>query len=98
MCDMKGSVTFVNKIPTEQNYFHSISLTSKIYINTCIAALYMNTAVSFKSNVTKIYHCWPPILSLLLFQKTICISDILRIWLTVVCETKRNGTKRNENL
>ena len=25
----------------------------------CIAALYINTAVSFKSNVTKIYHCWP---------------------------------------
>ena len=25
----------------------------------CIAALYINTAVSFKSNITKIYYCWP---------------------------------------
>ena len=49
----------------------------------CIAALYINTAVSFKSNITKIYYCWPPIFSFLLFQKTICISDILRI---LVCD------------
>ena len=39
----------------------------------CIAALYINTAVSFKSNISKIYYCWPPIFSFLLFQKTICI-------------------------
>ena len=49
----------------------------------CIAALHINTAVSVKSNVTKIYYCWPPISSFLLFQKTICISDILRI---LVCD------------
>ena len=49
----------------------------------CIAALHINTAVSVKSNVTKIYYCWHPISSFLLFQKTICISDILRI---LVCD------------
>ena len=46
----------------------------------CIAALYINTAVSFMSNITKIYYRWPHIFS---FQKTICISDILRI---IVCD------------
>ena len=35
-------------------------------------------SVSFKSNITKNYYCWPPI-SILLFEKNICISDILRI-------------------
>ena len=49
----------------------------------CIAALYINTAVSFKSNITKIYYCWPPLFSFLLFQKTVCISDILGI---LVCD------------
>ena len=49
----------------------------------CIAALYINTAVFLKSNITKMYYCWPPIFSFLLFQKTICISDILRI---LVCD------------
>ena len=52
-------------------------------INMCIAALYINTAASFKSNITNIYYCWPPIFSFPLFQKTICISDILRI---LVCD------------
>ena len=47
-----------------------------------IAALYINTTVCFKSNVTKIYYCWPPILSVC----TICISDILRI---LVCDMAR---------
>ena len=31
----------------------------------CIAALYINTAVCFKSNITKIYYCWPPIFSII---------------------------------
>ena len=48
-----------------------------------LAALYINTAVSFKSNITKIYYCWPPIFSFLLFEKNICISDILGI---LVCD------------
>ena len=79
----REALQFVNKIATEQNYVHSISVISKIYINMCTADLYINTAVSFKSNITKIYYCWPPIFSFLLFQKTICISDILRI---LVCD------------
>ena len=49
----------------------------------CIAALCINTAVSFKSNITKIYYCWPPIFSFLLSQETVCILDILRI---LVCD------------
>ena len=44
-----------------------------------IAAFYINITVCFKSNVTKIYYCSPPILSVC----TICISDILRI---LVCD------------
>ena len=45
--------------------------------------LYINTALSFKSNMTKICYCWPSIFSFLLFEKDICISDILRI---LVCD------------
>ena len=41
----------------------------------CVAALFINTA--------KICYCWPPIFSFLFFQKTIRISDILRI---LVCD------------
>ena len=33
----------------------------------CIAALYINAAVSFKSNIAKIHYYWPPIFSFLLF-------------------------------
>ena len=40
-------------------YFHK-TIPSKIYYH-CIAALYINTTVSFKSSITKIYYCWPPI-------------------------------------
>ena len=50
-----------------------------------VAALYINTAVPFKSNIPKIseiYYWWPPI-SILLFEKNICISDLLRI---LVCD------------
>ena len=36
------------------------TIPSKIHYH-CIAALYINTAVSFKSSITKIYYCWPPI-------------------------------------
>ena len=53
-----------------------------------MAALYINRAVYFTSNMTKIYHCWPPIFSFLLFENNIHISDILRI---LVCD-KRPGT------
>ena len=31
----------------------------------CIAALYINTAVCFKSNITKTYYCWRPIFSII---------------------------------
>ena len=53
---------FVNKILAEQHFRLQISKTipSKIYYH-CIAALYINTAVSFKSSITKIYYCRPPI-------------------------------------
>ena len=44
--------------------FHYIyfpkTILSKIYFH-CIAALYINSAVSFKSSMTKFYYCWPPI-------------------------------------
>ena len=54
-----------------------------IYIYICRVALYINTAGSFKSNITKIYYGWPPI-SILLFERTsACISEILRI---LVCD------------
>ena len=55
-----------------------ISFTSKIYV--CIAALYINTAMSFKSNMTKICYIFVPSY---LFEKNICITDILRI---LVCD------------
>ena len=49
-----------------------------------VAALYVNTAVSYKSNITKIYYCWPYISILYLFEKGIsCVSDFLRI---LVCD------------
>ena len=55
------------------------------YICVYIAALYINIRApqKHKSNITKIYYCWPPIFSFLLFKKTVCISDILRI---LVCD------------
>ena len=75
MCDMQGSVTFVNKVLTEQNFrlqfllhdFSKITPRKNIYL--CLAALYINTGVSFKSNITKIYCCWPPILDILFIRK-----------------------------
>ena len=42
------------------------------------AALYLNTAVSFKSNITKLYCCWPSF-SILLFKEIILISYLLRL-------------------
>ena len=56
MCDMQGSVTFVNKVLTEQNFrlqflLHDFSKTiPRKSIYPCLAALYINTGVSFKSN------------------------------------------------
>ena len=32
---------------------------------------YINTAVSFKSNMTKVCYCWPSIFPFLLFEKKI---------------------------
>ena len=55
-------VTLLNNIFVYN--FHYIyfpkTIPSKIYYH-CIAALYINTTVSFKSSITKIYHFWPPI-------------------------------------
>ena len=41
-------------------YFSKTIPSKNIYL--WIAALYINTAVSFKSNIAKIYYCWPPII------------------------------------
>ena len=92
MCDMWGSVTFCEqnpywtKLSVEAYNFHSISVTSKIYV--CIAALYINTAVSFKLNKKKMCYCWPPILSLLYYSK---ITSVFRI------SAEYSGA-RNENI
>ena len=55
-------VTLLNNIFVYN--FHYIyfpkTIPSKIYYH-CIAALYINTTVSFKSSITKTYHFWPPI-------------------------------------
>ena len=63
MCDIvQGNVTFVNKILAGQHFpfqFFPQTIRSKIYYH-CIAALYINTTVSFKSSITKNYFCWPP--------------------------------------
>ena len=49
-----------------------------------VVALYMNTAVSYQSNLTKIYYCRPYVSVLYLFEKSIsCVSDLLRI---LVCD------------
>ena len=54
----------------------------------CIAALYINKAVSFKSNKKKMCYCWPPILSLLYHSK---ITSLFRI------SSEYSGA-RNENI
>ena len=54
-----------------------------------MAALYINRAVYFTSNMTKYYHCWPPIFSFLLFENNIHISNILRILVCdMVCQAR----------
>ena len=66
----------MNKVLTEQNfrlqfllhYFSETILRKKIYL--CLAALYINTAVSFKSNITKIYYCRPPVLDPIYSDRT----------------------------
>ena len=74
MCHMKGSVTFVNKILTEQNVPLQVSLhllpknLPSRYISLYVEQSYINTAVSFKSNITKLYYCWPPIFDPLLYS------------------------------
>ena len=65
-------------------YFSKTIPRKNVYL--CIAALYINTAVSFKSNMTKICYCWPPILYFRSYNSKItsfCISGILRI---LVCD------------
>ena len=76
-----ANITFTSPKPSH--------VKKKIYL--CIAALYINTAVSFKSNITKIYYCWPPILDPI-FEKNICISDLLTI---LVCDFCYNARKIN---
>ena len=67
MFDMRGSFTFVTKILywTKFRLQFSLQLLPQNHPKKnkylCIAALYINTDVSFKSNITKIYYCWPPI-------------------------------------
>ena len=39
-----------------------LALAKSIYYH-CIAASYINTTVSFKSSITKIYYCWNPLIS-----------------------------------
>ena len=68
MCDMFREALLLYSKSLLNNIFvynfHYIyfpkTIPSKIYYH-CIAALYINTAVSFKSSITKIYYCWPPI-------------------------------------
>ena len=68
-------------------YFSKTNPRKNIYL--CLAVLYKNTAVSFKSNITKIYYCWPPVLDAILFQKNICISDLLTILVCDICYNAR---------
>ena len=42
-------------------------LKNNIYL--CLKALYINTPVSFESNTTKIYYCWPPILDPIIWKE-----------------------------
>ena len=68
MCDMFREALHLETKSLLNNIFDYIfhyiyfpkTIPSKIYYH-CIAALYINTAVSFKSSITKIYYCWPPI-------------------------------------
>ena len=52
-------------------------------------SIYINTAVSFKSNITNIYYCWAPMLDPKIFEKNICISDLLTILLCDICYNAR---------
>ena len=82
--------SLLNKIFVYNFYYTYFSKTNprkNIYL--CLAVLYKNTAVSFKSNITKIYYCWPPVLDAILFQKNICISDLLTILVCDICYNAR---------
>ena len=77
------------------NYnFHSTFTSpepSQVKCNIYVAALHINTAVSFKSNITKNYYCWPPpSILLILFEKNICILDLLRILVWDIVANARN--------
>ena len=52
-------------------------------------SIYINTAVSFKSKITNIYYCWAPILDPKIFEKNICFSDFLTIFLCDICYNAR---------
>ena len=55
--------SLLNKIFVYNFYYIYFSKTiPRKIIYLCVAALHVSTAVSFKSNITKIYYCWPPIL------------------------------------
>ena len=93
MCDMQGSVTFVNKVLTEQNFrlqflLHDFSKTiPRKSIYPCLAALYINTGVSFKSNITKNYCYWPPNLDILFIRKRTSVFRISSQHQCVTCVT-----------
>ena len=75
-------------------YIYSSKTSPRKNVYLCIAALHINTAVSFKSNITNIYYCRAPLLDLiyLLLEKNICISDLLTI---LVCDICYNARKIN---
>ena len=75
-------------------YIYSSKTSPRKNVYLCIAALHINTAVSFKSNKTNIYYCRAPLLDLiyLLLEKNICISDLLTI---LVCDICYNARKIN---
>ena len=98
MCDnCREAFTLVNKDLTEHNFrlqflLHLLHQNQPTYKYISMYSIYINTAVSFKSNITNIYYCWPPILDPKIFEKNICISDLLTI---LVCDIYYNARKIN---
>ena len=86
--------SLLNKIFVYNFYYIYFSKTiprKNIYL--CIAALYINTAVSFKSNVTKNFiNCWPPILDPISYSKR---TSVFRISSQYYCVTCYNARKMN---
>ena len=69
-------------------YFSKTIPRKNIYL--CLAALYINTAVSFKSNINFILLA--SYFTSYFFEKNICISDVLTI---LVCDIRYNAMKIN---